>query len=102
MNNVIERLAKDKVVEEIVGNVAKDTKDEDLKDLTQDIYMELMTKDEELIDKMYENNQIKFFITRMVVNNIMSSTSRFFYKYRKNKCNEVSIDDVNLSDLGSE
>ena len=99
---VIAQIAKSKVLSDIIHNVAKDTKDEYLKDLEQDLYVELLEKDDELIEYLYENNQLNYFLTKMVVNNINSNTSRFYYKYRKRKTKEVSIDDVNLSDLESE
>lgn len=102
MNKIITQLANDKVVEGIVKNVAKDSTDEDLKDLCQDVYLTLMEKDEEWLTGIYERQQINYFITRIVMNNINSRTSRFYYGYRRWKTKEVSIDDVNISDLESE
>ena len=99
--SIIGQLAKDKTVEGIIQNIAKEN-DEDYKDLAQDIYMELLEKDEETIEGLYEKKQLNFYLTRMVINNIQSKTSRFFYKYRKNKINQVPIDDYwkNLEDYG--
>ena len=99
---VIANIAKSKVLSDIIHNVAKDNNDQDLKDLEQDLYIELLEKDDELIEYMFENNQLNYFLTKMVVNNINSKTSRFYYTYRKRKTKEISIDDVNLSDLESE
>ena len=93
MNKTVEAIAKEKVVEEIVGNVAKDSKDEDLKDLVQDVYMTLMEKDEDLLQSIYDRGQINYFITRLVMNNINSVTSRFYYMYKKHKLNNIPIDD---------
>ena len=91
--NIINKIAQDRMVETIVANVAKDTTDEDLTDLCQDIYLALMEKDEETIEDLYINKQLNFYVTKMVINNIDSSTSRYFYKYKKNKLKQISMDD---------
>lgn len=93
MNKIIEILAKQHIVEDIVKNVAKDSRDEDLPDLCQDIYMTLMEKDEDWLIGIYERGQINYFITRLVMNNINSVTSRFYYLYKKNKLKQTSIDE---------
>lgn len=91
--NIINKIAQDRMVETIVANVAKDTTDEDLTDLCQDIYLALMEKDEETIEDLYTKKQLNYYITRMVINNIDSSTSRYFYNYKKNKLKQISMDD---------
>ena len=91
--NIINKIAQDRMVETIVANVAKDTTDEDLTDLCQDIYLALMEKDEETIEDLYAKKQLNYYVTRMVINNIDSSTSRYFYNYKKNKLKQISMDD---------
>ena len=91
--NIINKIAQDRMVETIVANVAKDTTDEDLTDLCQDIYLALMEKDEETIEDLYTKKQLNYYVTRMVINNIDSSTSRFYYIYKKNKLKQISMDD---------
>lgn len=91
--SIINKIAQDRMVETIVANVAKDTTDEDLTDLCQDIYLALMEKDEETIEDLYTKKQLNYYITRMVINNIDSSTSRYFYNYKKNKLKQISMDD---------
>lgn len=81
-NEIIGKIAKKRMVEDIVHNISK--KDDDqLNDLSQEIYISLMEKDEEKIVKLYEDNQLRFFITRMVINNIHSKNSPFYCKYKK-------------------
>lgn len=92
--NIIKTIAETNLLRTIINNVAKNSKDEDLKDLEQDLYLELLEKDEELIDYLYENDQLNFFLTKMVTNNINSKTSPFYYRYRKYKRQEVQIDDT--------
>lgn len=91
--SIINKIAQDRMVETIVANVAKDTTDEDLTDLCQDIYLALMEKDEETIEDLYTKKQLNYYVTRMVINNIDSSTSRYFYNYKKNKLKQISMDD---------
>ena len=90
---IIQEISKDKVVEEIVYNIgSKD--DEDLKDLIQDIYINLLEKEDNLIETLYNTNQLKYFIIRMVVNNIHSKNSPYYTKYKKDKINKVKIEEL--------
>lgn len=90
--NIINKIAKDRMVETIVSNVTKNNGLEDYKDLANDIYLELLEKDEEVIDNLYEKGNLNFYITRMVLNNVDSKTSRFYYKYIKKRMQEIPID----------
>ena len=79
---IIDEISKDKIVEEIVYNIgSKD--DEDLKDLIQDIYINLLEKEDNLIENLYDTNQLKYFIIRMVVNNIHSKNSPYYNTTRQ-------------------
>lgn len=82
---IIEKIAKERMVEEIVGNVAKtsDLTQRCLDDLCQDIYIQLLEKPPTLIEQLYENKQLKFYVARMAVNNIHSTLSPYFYNYIK-------------------
>lgn len=92
--DVIRMIAEKNMLRDIITNVAKNNKDEDLKDLEQDLYLELMEKDDELIDFLYNNDQLNYYMTRMVMNNINSKTSRFYYIYKKNKNISTQIEDA--------
>lgn len=91
--NIIDEISKDKVVEEVVYNIG-DRGDEDLKDLIQDIYINLLEKEDSLIETLYNTNQLKYFIIRMVVNNIHSKNSPYYTKYKKDKINKVKIEEL--------
>ena len=80
-NEIIEELAKNKVVEEIAINTSKGSYP-DLDDFINDIYLELLEKPEDKIQQLYQKNQIKFFISRMITNNLFSANSRYYYKYQ--------------------
>ena len=90
---IIDEISKDKLVEEIVYNIG-DKGDEDLKDLIQDIYINLLEKENDLIETLYSTNQLKFYIVKMVVNNIHSKNSPYYTKYKKDKINKVKIEEL--------
>ena len=90
---IIQEISKQKVVEEIVYNIGSKG-DEDLKDLAQDIYINLLEKEDSLIENLYNTNQLKYFIIRMVVNNIYSKNSPYYTKYKKDKINKVKIEEL--------
>lgn len=92
-NDVIAIIAKERMVEQIVSNIAKSA-DNLLQDLQQDIYIDLLSKEEQKIVNLYETGQLKFFITRMVINNIHSKNSPFWCKYKRftQNANEITGD----------
>lgn len=91
---IVEELAKNRVIEDIVSNVAQNPKEDTLKDLSQMLYEDLLMKDDEKVIQLYEDGQLQFFITRMVLNSINSKTSRYYYMFSKfnNNCVEYKID----------
>ena len=94
-NDVISVIAKERLVEQIVSNIAKSSDcDDTLKDLSQEIYLDLLSKDEEKIVNLYETNQIRFFVVRMVTNNLFSKNSPFYQTFKKNTNATVNIDDI--------
>lgn len=92
-NEVISIIAKEKMVETAIANIAK-TNSDVLNDLSQEIYLDLLEKDEQKIVKLYETNQIRFFIVRMILNNLFSKNSPFYQTFRKNANLTVNIDDL--------
>ena len=92
-NDVIATIAKERMVEQIVSNIAKSA-DSLLQDLQQDIYIDLLAKEDDKIVNLYESGQLKFFITRMVINNIHSKNSPFWCKYKRfsHNANEITGD----------
>lgn len=80
-NEVVNIIAREKMVETIVSNIAK-SDDDLLNDLVQEIYLDLLQKDDEKIVKLYQSNQIRYFITRIVINNIHSKNSPYWCKIK--------------------
>jgi hypothetical protein len=54
-----------------------------------------MEKGEDMLNGIYERGQINYYLTRIVLNNINSKTSRFYYTYKKNKAVTTPIEDAN-------
>lgn len=99
---IITKLAKDKYVEGIITNVGADEDKEDLKDLSQDIYIELLMKDDATIEQLYANNQLNYYIIRIVLNNIRSKNSRYYYMYKKMKTKTIYDKINNIADYYEE
>lgn len=90
--DIIEELAKNKVIETIASNIGG--RDEDLEDLCQDLYISLLSKPPDLIKTLYETDQLRFYITKMVINNIRSTNSPFYTTYKKDKTRRLPITDI--------
>lgn len=90
-NEVVNIIAKERLVETIVSNIAKSS-DDLLNDLSQEIYLDLLQKDEDKIINLYETNQMRYFVVRMVTNNLFSKNSPYYQVFRKNANLTVDID----------
>lgn len=80
---IIETLAKDRRVEALVENIAHHSLTADLKDLCQMVYLILLEYDESKLRDLWENDQINFFIARIILNQYRSSNSPFHTIFRK-------------------
>ena len=81
--HIIETLAKERRVEALVENIAHHSLTADLKDLCQMVYLVLLEYDETKLLDLWENNQINFFLARIIINQYRSSNSPFHYIFRK-------------------
>lgn len=81
VEEVVERVAKEGWVEECIKTVSGGVWRSEYNDLAQDVLVELL--DQEKIVSLYQRNQLKFYIMRIIRNNLQSSTSRFYYRYRR-------------------
>lgn len=79
---IIADIAKEGTLREIIRNVGG-TKDEDLKDLEQDIYVELLRKDAALLNDLKEKGELKYFLAKIVKNQIYSKSSPYYRTYKK-------------------
>ena len=80
---IVEAIAKDRMVETMVTNIAHKPMSADLQDLSQMVYLILLEYDEERLQDLWINNQMHFFIARIIVNQYNSVTSPFHTIFRK-------------------
>ena len=93
---IINEIANNGLVEEIISGItySKFESKENLKDLAQDIYLQLLQMDNAKINELYFKKQLRFWVTRIITNNIHSKTSPYYYQYKKSQRQSVSIDDI--------
>ena len=78
---IVEDIVKQHLLENIIKKVTNNSPDEDLYDLRQDIYVSLLQ--DKKLQIAYRNNQLGFYLARIVMNNIASSTSPYYRIYKK-------------------
>lgn len=79
---IVADLARRKVIEQLIQQEVPEVRFEHL-DLSQDLYLDLLQKPEEKLQKLQKENKLQYYILGMIRKNIHSSTSRFYYQYRK-------------------
>lgn len=80
---IIEAIARDRMVETMVTNIAHKPMSADLQDLSQMVYLILLEYDEQKIQDLWINNQMHFFIARIIINQYNSVNSPFHTIFRK-------------------
>lgn len=80
-SSVISILARNKVIEKLLKQY--NLSSPYAKDLCQDLYIELLNKEDKLIVGLYERNEIEYYIRAMLSNNINSNTSPFYRQYER-------------------
>ena len=78
---VVEEVARSKLIQECILIVTGGVWRSEYDDLTQDILIELL--DQEKIVDLYKKGELKYYVVRVIRNNLQSSTSRFYYRYRR-------------------
>ena len=97
---IINEIANNGLVEEIIQGVSysKFENTENIKDLAQDIYLQLLQMRTDKLNDLYIKKQLRYWIARIVVNSIHSKTSPYFYTYKKEQMQSVSISEIDLYD----
>jgi len=88
--DIISEISKDRVIERIIQKYNNSMYSDDL---AQDLYIDLLGKDEELICRLYDTSQLEFYIRKMIRLNLNSNTSRFYRNYIKYQKITSSIED---------
>ena len=82
-NQIIEKIYRDGLIHNIVKNISHGLEDEDdMMDLVQDISIILLSKDDDLIIRLYENNELQYYIANIVYTQLRSTTSPYYRKYK--------------------
>ena len=69
VSSIVEELYKTNLITELCENIGVLPKDMD--DFTQEIYLILLEYNEEKLIEIYNKNQLKFFIVRMLMKNCL-------------------------------
>lgn len=80
---IVETLARERRVEKMVVKIAHQPLTPDLEDLCQMVYLILLEYDKAKLQDLWENDQINFFIARVILNQYRSTNSPFYALFRK-------------------
>ena len=75
----IREIAEKKIVEKLINKISPTAIAKE--DLIQDIYLSLLLKEDKI--KEISENEIKYYITKVILNNIKSVTSPYYHTYVK-------------------
>lgn len=78
---IVETIAREGLLDNIIRQVTRNRADPDYCDLVQDLLLSLMYDPKLIVAQ--GNNQLNFYLARIVMNNIASSTSPFYRIYKR-------------------
>ena len=96
---VVEEIARSKLIQECILIVTGGVWRSEYDDLVQDLLVEFLDQGKKIVD-LYEKGQLRYYVVRVVRNNLQSCTSRFFYRYRRFSL--LNQGDKALSNYGEE
>lgn len=76
--------------------------EEDLKDLSQDIYLSLLEMEPMKLKEIFDGGKLKDYIFLMVKQNVQSKNSRYYYMYKKPVRDTINIEEYNKEIEGDE
>jgi hypothetical protein len=97
-NQIITEIARKQIVESMVKNIAHQSLTPDLKDLCQMVYLILLEYDEQKLQDLWQNNQMPYFLARIIINQFRSSNSPFHTIFRKFQEKSVDITGMDWED----
>lgn len=92
-DEIVTRIATEERVEKMVRNICKHHRNADLADLAQMVYLALLTTDEERMQDLWENGEMNFYISRIILNQYRSVTSPYHRLFRKQQARQLSINE---------
>lgn len=80
-NEIVDKIARERLVEKVIHNITDGNCIDPtaLSDLAQDIYVSLL--EDAKVPEIYGEGHINYYVTRCVMNNIISSSSPFYRNY---------------------
>ena len=90
----------------MVENIAHRELTDDLKDLCQMVYLILLEYDASKLQDLWEHDEMSFFLARVILNQLRSVNSPYYYIYRRMQersvymgvgadINEVALEHIN-------
>lgn len=95
MNDIYTTIAKEKLIEILIDKYNVQSKYKE--DLAQEIYLIVLTKPPELLQQLYDDKQLNFYLARIISNQYFSKTSQFYKNYKK--YNMTKSDGTNPTEL---
>lgn len=92
-NQIVEIIGKDRLVEKIIQNITDGNCSDPtaLSDLAQDLYVSFL--EDEKLPGIYDEGHINYYVTRCVMNNIISSSSPFYRRYLRPQNLNLTLDE---------
>ena len=97
--DIVEQVARERRVERIIGNICRSDAPE-MQDFAQMIYLALLTKDDELIERLWDGGKMDYYIAAMVQRQWNTDHSAFrdaFTKYQR-KAGDYDVNGLRLID----
>lgn len=95
---IADKLARERVVERLVCNIARTRLSSDLADLCQMVYLIILEYDEEKIVDLWENGEMNFFLARVILNQFHSVKSPYHALFRRWQTRLTSIQPFDFID----
>ena len=89
---IIDRMARDRFVEQVVENIDRRRITGDLADLCQMTYMFLLETDDEKIADLWTKSQMGFYVACIIRKQLLASSSQFLRAYRKFSSRTVPLE----------
>lgn len=89
--DIVAQMAKDRMVEAMVENIAHQSMNADLMDLCQMVYVIILECEEDKVIDLWEHKQMQYFIARVIINQYRSSNSPYYTLIRKFRMNVKEV-----------
>ena len=97
---IVHEIATGRMVETMVRNIARQPLSPDLMDLVQMVYLILLEYDETRLQDLWVNNQMNYFLARIIINQFRSANSPYYTAIRKFRDKSTDITGLDWNDEG--